>query len=172
MGRPRKKIDLAQLKLMASKFCTLEEIAAELGCSTRTLSRRFGRTLARARGIGQKRLRLFQWRAASKGSVPMLIHLGKQYLAQTDRHQITADVTSTERPYDPIAVFTANPALRDRALQFERDLADATAALSVQLGTDRLARLAVSAPHSSPRSGGNGTADHAGQEPAGGGDTS
>ena len=170
MGRPRTEVDLAHLKLMASRLCTLEEMAADLGCSTRTLSRRFGKTITRARGCGQKRLRLLQWQAAKKGSVPMLIHLGKQYLGQTDRQEITAEVTAIERPYDPIAVFTANPALRDRAMQLERDLADATAALSIYTGADRATRLAVPAPHSSARGSGNGTADHAGQEQIGGGD--
>jgi hypothetical protein len=47
---------------------------------------------------GKTSLRRLQWKAAEGGNSTMLIWLGKQYLEQSDKQQVTADVTTTSLP--------------------------------------------------------------------------
>lgn len=84
-GRPKLEIDAKQVELLASAFCTDKEIAAKLGCSSDTLTRNYADALKKGRESAKCNLRALQWRSANKGSVPMLIWLGKQYLNQRDR---------------------------------------------------------------------------------------
>ena len=75
----------------------------------------------------------------------------------------TADVT---RPVDPIAAYAADPGLRDRALQLERDLANAGNALGTEhAGPARFAGVPIPAAHPSAGSGGNGDANGNGKKP-------
>jgi len=92
---PRKPqpLDWELVGRLASLQCTQEEIAHGLKCSADILQRRapaeVGETLTEymkrhAQG-GKISLRRWQWRAAEGGNITMLIWLGKQYLAQTDK---------------------------------------------------------------------------------------
>lgn len=90
-GRPRKKIDENQVRILASMQCTQEEIASVMGCSVDTLARRFADTIKEGQLEGRASLRRYQWAGAKKGSPAMLIWLGKQMLGQKDQ------VESTER---------------------------------------------------------------------------
>lgn len=76
--------------------CTKAEIASVLGCSEDTIERRvkeeYEVTFAvhytnRAAG-GRAALRRKQFEVAMKGSVPMLIWLGKNTLSQSDKNEI------------------------------------------------------------------------------------
>ena len=125
MGRPRLQLDADTIERLAGYQCTHKEIAAAVGCSTDTLTRRFADVLTRCRADGKTRLRARQFRRAMKGSDTMLIHLGKQYLGQSDK----VKMETTEAPADPLAAYAGDPELRDRALQLERDLYDASNAL-------------------------------------------
>lgn len=84
MGRPKKEIDAAKVKKLAGMGLTVEEIAAVLECNKRTLERRFVAVLKEGRQRRNASLRRRQFTVAMKGSVPMLIFLGKQYLGQRD----------------------------------------------------------------------------------------
>lgn len=84
-GRKAIQIDHGFVERAARLGLTVEEIAELLGVSKRTLQYRAAEALRRGRAQMVLRLRRMQWRAAKRGSVPMLIWLGKQYLGQSDR---------------------------------------------------------------------------------------
>lgn len=162
MGRRPKEISARQVARLASRFCTHAEIAAAVGCSTKTIQRRFVQVVARGRACGQKRLRYLQWKQATKGSTPMLIWLGKQYLDQTDK----ADLTTTTTVLDPIEAYNLDPDLMERGLQFERDLANAPNSVPIDPGPPGVQGVEVPAPHPTPGSDRNEVAgDSVGQSP-------
>jgi len=70
---------------MASIGCTVDEMATILGCSGRTLQRRFVTPIERGRSRLNRSLRRKQAEMALNGNVTMLIWLGKQYLGQRDK---------------------------------------------------------------------------------------
>lgn len=92
MGRPRKEIDKDTFEKLCGLFCTEEEIAAVFKCDVRTIERWCQRTYKKTfvdvykkyTENGRASLRRLQFLAAQKGSVPMLIFLGKNYLGQSD----------------------------------------------------------------------------------------
>jgi hypothetical protein len=88
MARPRKLIDQELVKRLATIGCTDDEIAFVLEIGEATVKRRCRAALNAGRACLRMRLRRKQLQAAWKGSVPMLIWLGKQYLGQTDRQEI------------------------------------------------------------------------------------
>jgi hypothetical protein len=85
MARPKKDIDPRLVKRLAGAGLSVEEVAAVLECSKRTLETRFCAALKEGRTRRNARLRLRQFQAAMAGSVPMLMWLGKQYLGRRDR---------------------------------------------------------------------------------------
>jgi len=104
MARPKAKPDIKIIEALAAEMCSVEEIAAEVGCSKRTLERRFGVLLKKGKSRGCVRLRRAQWKAAVGGNITMQIWLGKQYLNQSDKFDVgTTDangfnfVTSSEK---------------------------------------------------------------------------
>lgn len=88
MARPLKDIDPRQVELLAECGCTLNEIAAKLGCHADTIRDRFSESVQKGREAGKTDLRQTQWRVAKSGNVAMLIWLGKQYLGQRDNLDI------------------------------------------------------------------------------------
>jgi hypothetical protein len=84
MARPRKQIDPAQVEGLAAIGCTVDEIAAVLDCTARTLQRRFVTHMDRGRGRMRMSLRRLQMKAAENGNAAILIWLGKQILSQRD----------------------------------------------------------------------------------------
>ncbi|MEO8373119.1 MAG: hypothetical protein ABI806_28295 [Candidatus Solibacter sp.] len=97
-------VSLAQVETLASIGCTLEEIAAVVDLSKRTLIRRgkdaaFLEAIERGRAKGRASLRRMQWAAAAAGNVTAQIWLGKQLLAQR----------SFEREEKTDAIVTAPP---------------------------------------------------------------
>lgn len=93
MARPRFEIDWGVFDELCDIQCTQEEIAQVIGCSVDTIQRAvkrdkklsFAEYYKKASAGGKTSLRRFQWSAAKKGSVPMMIWLGKQYLGQSDK---------------------------------------------------------------------------------------
>jgi len=105
---PRAKIDIdpKQVEDMASIGCTIDEMATIIGCSGRTLQRRFVTAIERGRSRLNRSLRRKQAELALNGNVTMLIWLGKQYLGQSDRQEqkITEEVVTIERIAPKIAL--------------------------------------------------------------------
>jgi AraC-like DNA-binding protein len=84
MARPLKAIDAEQVVKIGRLGCTVEEIAEVLGCSPRTIHRRFRHALVRARASAKMSLRRAQYvRATRDRSDRMLIWLGRIELGQT-----------------------------------------------------------------------------------------
>ncbi len=88
MARPLKEIDGEQVFKLARLGCTQEDIAEFFGCSDSTISERFRNEFHLGRGASKISLRRAQFKTALSGCAAMLIHLGKQYLGQTDRLDI------------------------------------------------------------------------------------
>ena len=96
-GRPRYKIDNKILEECCAQMGTLEECAAALSIDTKTLSAALQREkkmsfkeyFIGASARAKTSLRRTQFNVAvNDKNVPMLIFLGKNYLAQTDKQSI------------------------------------------------------------------------------------
>ena len=90
-GRPRFEIDYEAVKKLAGIQCTQSEIAAWLGCSVDTLLRdeKFCEIYKTGIENGRMSVRRHQWRALEDGNTTMLVWLGKQYLGQKDKNELT-----------------------------------------------------------------------------------
>lgn len=88
-GRPLKHIDFDLVEKLAAICCTSDEIAAVTGVCKRTLENKALEFIQRGRNRGRAALRREQFRMAKAGNPTMLVWLGKQWLAQTDRHDLT-----------------------------------------------------------------------------------
>ncbi len=98
MGRPQSDIDPAVVENLAQYFCSRREIAAVVGCDPQTITNRFSAEYDKGREQGKTLLRQKQWEAVKKGNVAMMIWLGKQYLGQTDKSDVTTrDETPTPK---------------------------------------------------------------------------
>ncbi len=91
MGRPLKEIDGEEVFRLAKRGCTQAEIAGHFGCAQSTISARFRLDFELGSAQSKTSLRRKQFERAMKGSDVMLIHLGKVYLGQTDRIDITSE---------------------------------------------------------------------------------
>jgi len=89
MGRPAKDIDPEMVRKLAKLGATQDEIGEWFGCSRSVISERFGSDFELGRSQSKISLRRLQWKAARGGSTAMLIHLGKTYLGQSDRLDLT-----------------------------------------------------------------------------------
>lgn len=100
MGRRKIVFDdkqFSSVEYMAMIHCTGEEIAGVMGVDYDTLNRiikdKYKMSIPeflKAKGSnGKMSLRRAQWKTAEAGNVSMLIWLGKQWLNQNDRQEIT-----------------------------------------------------------------------------------
>lgn len=87
-GRPRKILDAQTVEYLASIGCTQEEIAGYFGVAQSTVSENYRSVYALGNSQSKITLRKRQWNA-SKRSVPMMIHLGKHMLGQTEKSDVT-----------------------------------------------------------------------------------
>jgi hypothetical protein len=87
-GRPKKKIDIEQLKKMAGLGLSVAEIAALMDCSVDTIQRRFAKVIEAGRQRRNASLRRKQLELAMSGNATMCIWLGKQYLDQSDKREL------------------------------------------------------------------------------------
>lgn len=89
VGRPLKEIDAETVQYLASIGCTQAEIAGYFGVASHsTISERFRQEYELGQSMSKITLRKRQWNA-SKRSVPMMIHLGKHMLGQTEKSDAT-----------------------------------------------------------------------------------
>lgn len=93
MARPAKwkDIDPREVQNYASLGCPNTEIAIMVGTSENTIRRRFGEVVDKGRAKRRATIRGWQYEAAKKGNVAMLIWLGKQELGQSDKQENTHD---------------------------------------------------------------------------------
>jgi hypothetical protein len=101
-GRPKKTIDHAQLKKIMTVNPSKTQIAAYFEMKLDTLNRivkedqEISDIIERGYENAKLTLRKLQWQAAYEGKVPMLIWLGKQWLGQTEKQEVTAHNTNVE----------------------------------------------------------------------------
>lgn len=89
-GRPRKELDIEQIKELAHIQCTDTEIAAVMRCSVATLHDNFFEIIKEGREHGKMSLRRAQFKKALEGNPAMLIWLGKFYLGQKEEINFTS----------------------------------------------------------------------------------
>lgn len=97
LGRPQLPINWDIVDALCTVQCTMEEIASALGVSVDTLDNALKRDkkttfsdyFKEKRRTGFVSLRRKQFQAALNGNVTMMIWLGKQYLNQRDRQEVT-----------------------------------------------------------------------------------
>ncbi len=77
--------DLQLVERLGSLMCEPSEVIAITGLTKEQFNVTFSPVWARGRERAKARLRLAQWDAAMMGSERMLVHLGKQYLEQTEK---------------------------------------------------------------------------------------
>ena len=118
VGRPRKELDLKLVIELAKIQCTAEEMCGVLGMCEDTLVLRlkelgyenFSDFREQYSAQGKVSLRRFQFAAARKGNPALLIWLGRQYLGQADRRELTGagggPVETREVPDRPYSEWT------------------------------------------------------------------
>lgn len=96
-GRPRKKIDLDDVRSLAAECNSQEEIAKVLGINIDTIHNRKDIHEAWEEGHAMMKLNLRHWQfeSAKSGNVQMLIWLGKQYLGQ--KESVSMEMTDDDR---------------------------------------------------------------------------
>lgn len=88
-GRPRKTVNPDRVIDLASKGLTIEHIAAMCNMSEDTLSLRFPDLIKKGRACRDGSLMQKQYEVAQGGNPTMLVWLGKQYLGQSDKTEVT-----------------------------------------------------------------------------------
>ena len=97
VGRPKKEVDIEQMKRLCELQCTAQEIASVMDCSVDHLERvikekfncKFADFFNQNKGGGQVSLRRKQFTVAMEGNPTMLIWLGKNWLKQVDKQEVT-----------------------------------------------------------------------------------
>ena len=89
-GAPKKyKIDTEQVQNLARFGCSDIEIADFYGCHSSLIGKSYSKFTTKGRAEKKLRLRQLQWKSAEAGNVTMQIWLGKQYLDQKDKQELT-----------------------------------------------------------------------------------
>jgi hypothetical protein len=107
MGRPKKEIDRDQFEKLCALHCTQIEMASFFDCTDDTIENwcksEYGETFSEVyklkKGTGRISLRRKQFEVAMAGNVSMLIWLGKNWLDQTDKTELS---TGQEKPIELI----------------------------------------------------------------------
>lgn len=112
MARPRIEIDKEQFEKLCGLQCTLVEIACYFDCSEDTIEKwckreykmGFADIFHIKRSAGKISLRRSQFRMAETNAT-MAIWLGKQYLGQTDKQEVTVARSDDETVKEMEAYF-------------------------------------------------------------------
>jgi Zn-dependent peptidase ImmA (M78 family) len=97
MARPRKVIDIEQLRKCAEKQWHIVEIAAFFRVSVDTIRRRYADIIEESKQAGKAKLRDLQWKRALEGSDTMIKHMSEHYLEQHTRQRIDLDKVPEEQ---------------------------------------------------------------------------
>lgn len=109
-GRPRKEIDQNQFEKLCGLQCTKEEFCCYFDCDEDTINnwckRTYGQVFSvvfkQKRGGGKISLRRKQFEVALAGNPTMLIWLGRNYLDQSDKLDVTVEDKSNGQLADLI----------------------------------------------------------------------
>lgn len=114
--------DLAER--LASIACTTDEIGAVMGYSRDTIEKHALEYVQRGRLKMKASIRRMQWKACEAGNVTMLIWMGKQYLAQTERTTVSGPdggpIQMQSVPFD-IGQFLDDIVSRAKLVEGERE---------------------------------------------------
>jgi len=99
MARPKIEIDKNIFEGLCRIQCTKNEICSIFKCDEKTLTRwckdiygeGFSDIYKKKSEEGKISLRRMQWKAADRGNITMLVWLGKQYLGQKDKQELSGD---------------------------------------------------------------------------------
>ncbi len=102
-GRPRIEIDEEAFKKLCGIQCTLDEVASFFNCSPDTIERwckrelkiTFAEAFKKHSANGKISLRRWQFKMAEH-NVSMAIWLGKQYLGQTEKQEMSLSTSSDD----------------------------------------------------------------------------
>jgi hypothetical protein len=114
-GPPFKQLDARKIELMAEVGCSREEIGLLCGVSTSTIDRNYDGAVKQGHAKRNYNLRKLQYESAKRGSVAMLIWLGKQWLGQKEHIELAqADVLNEllseyKKRYERLADTAADP---------------------------------------------------------------
>jgi hypothetical protein len=89
LGRPRKIIDTDKLSGLIGKGFTVEFAADFFGVHVDTLYANYSDALRKGRVFREGCLQAKQFKGAMKGDTTLQIWLGKQWLGQSDKREIT-----------------------------------------------------------------------------------
>lgn len=120
-GRPRTEIDWPKFEFGCQIMATKEEICHWLKVSESTLERhikgKYGDTFEgvfkRLSADGKISLRRMQFKKAQEGNVPMLIWMGKQYLGQSEKQELSSP---TDKPLEIKESFNVSSKVLTEAL--------------------------------------------------------
>ena len=94
MARPLAKVDPEMVMRLAAVGCSAEEIAAEVGCSRRTIYARFRTILSRGKLRSHVRLRSALFKFAMMGNPGLLVFLAKVELGMREPPEETVTVNT------------------------------------------------------------------------------
>tara|TARA_R100001443_G_C3348278_1_gene176198 strand:+ start:59 stop:370 length:312 start_codon:yes stop_codon:yes gene_type:complete len=90
MARPKKyDIDPVEVEKLASYGLRNTEIADFFGCSKDLISKSYSTNITKGKADLKKKLRKAQIDSALSGNATLLIWLGKQYLDQSDKQEVS-----------------------------------------------------------------------------------
>lgn len=97
---PKKKINLEEVRELASEGNTQADIAKALGFARSTFANRPDLKEAYQAGLAELRVNLRHWQvqAAKSGNIQMLIHLGKVLLNQSEAQVEKAEIMQEDDP--------------------------------------------------------------------------
>ena len=90
VGRPKKELDVEQIRELATIQCTDVEIAAVMRVSVDSLKANYTDIIKEGREHGKSSLRRAQYKLALTGNAQMLIWLGRFYLGQKEEINFTS----------------------------------------------------------------------------------
>lgn len=93
LGRPPIDMNEDLVFKLAAIHCTYEEIAAFFNVDRTVIFERFQDVVKRGKEVGKISVRRLQIKAARRGSIPMLIWLGKQLLGQQENVEVKDEST-------------------------------------------------------------------------------
>ena len=123
-GRPAREIDGEQVRKLSRLGCNQDEIADFFGVTQSVISERFRSDFHLGCAESKISIRRMQFKRAMLGSDRMLIHLGKVYLGQTDRLDVTSKSARTAIYIEKADNPRDNAALDGWAHQYVRAKAD------------------------------------------------